>query len=489
MAVQIQSGAGVTMQTVDPVSLAGRSTLYAPDGSLISKADMGVVVPGTTLGLALIGVEYKIAHLARSAPDGSLIYGDRLVHLEDNAEGAAIDTNKWIQTATTMTATQAAATGILLNAGASSVTTVGVQQVSHRFFPRGTRSALITRCRRRDTAHFSNNLIETGFGAPATATTASIGDGAVWRKTGSGDYVPVVSISGSESLGTTIDQATYLLAVPATDYAAFEVVVEEGRATFSITTLTGVTVSKQVVEFPANVPGFAVTHLQAMARTYNSGATGTAVQAFFDEIVVLTSDVTPNKPWAEAKAGQGYGGQTSPTAYTQVANYTNNTAPTTRTPSNTVAGEVTLGGQISWNSAGTSFAANDALDLILFGFQNPSPYGFMMKGFHLSTVNLGAANGAAVYTIQYFMALNASAVSLATAAPYKPMFQMIGYQTLANAAAIGTKFTDDIERSFTSGPYVFPGRFVVLGARVIGASVATLGQIIRTSWTPDGYFE
>jgi hypothetical protein len=113
----------------------------------------------------------------------------------------------------------------------------------------------------------------------------------------------------------------------------------------------------------------------------------------------------------------------------------------------------------------------------------------MLKGFSLSTVNLGAANGAAIYTIEYFLALNASAVSLATAAPYKPMFQAIGFQTLANAAAIGAKFDGDVQRTFSSGVYVFPGRFVVLGARVIGASVATAGQVIRTIWTPDGYFE
>lgn len=77
------------------------------------------------------------------------------------------------------------------------------------------------------------------------------------------------------------------------------------------------------------------------------------------------------------------------------------------------------------------------------------------------------------------MALNAGTV-------YR---KVLGFQTLANAAAIGVQFSPTIDIRYGAGIYVPPGRFLGIGTRVIGASAATASQVIRTFATYDGYFD
>jgi len=493
MGLSIQDGVNPTLMDVDTTSNAAHTTIYNPDGTVLAikdKTSMGIV-PGTTYGMPLIGADNETPRLSRAMTDGSLITGgERVLALHDACEGAAVNTNKWIQTLTTMTITQAAASGILLNASAIGTTTTGAMQTSHRFFERPSRSGILAQARVRSTAHFTNNLFEVGFGSPATATSASIVDGAIWRKDGTGQYVPVIGINGSETLGTPIPNATYDAAIGVTQYGLFEVEVDPARCIFRIYTITGSLFNEQVIDFDPTTPSFAVTRLQAMFRTYNSNTVATPVQHFVDEIGVFWQDLTYGKQWAEIKVSQSDHVVSSPTtAFAQLATYANNAAPGTTTPSNTAAASATLMGLAAWNNAGTSFAASDTLDLIIFGLQIPSPYSLVIKRVRIDNISLGAASGAAVYSIQWFLAVNGSALSLATAGTYPPMKKALGFTTLANAAAIGSRFDTAIDVSFPAGVCVFPGRFCVIGARVIGASIATTNQVIRTAADIDGYFE
>lgn len=475
-------------QTIDS-SNAARVTLYGADGAEITKMDKtSSITPGTTRGTPSLASDYKVPRLLRVNSDGALTTG-RTLELFDRMEGAAYNSNKWIQTLTTMTMTQA--TGALtFNAGSSFATTVGALLTSHKFFPFSHRQTLTYRTIVSPGAHFSNNLIELGFGIPTSATAAGVVNGAIWRKDGTGQWIPVLSINGSENFGTGISNATFIAAIPVGQYAIFEVNITNAHIEYSIYNLSGTLQFSQIVDWPASTAGFAATRLSAMLRIYNSASTGTAVQMIATDISVLTTDFDKGRMWAETQAGNAEGGiVTSPTAYTQIETYANNAAPATATPSNTAAAIGTLGGHAAWNNAGTSFAASDALDLIIFGAAVSSPYGMMIKGIHLDSVNLGAANGAAIYTLEWFLSVNSSALSLATAAPYSPMKKVLGFQTLANAAAIGQNLSPRLDVVFNAGIYVFPSRFVVIGCRVIGASVATASQVIRTSCTLDGYFE
>lgn len=484
MGLIISDGAGAAGTVSVGANFALRATLYddqgAP-GTILAKQDRTAIVPGTTRGMPGAGADYKIARLTRCSPDGALRSGEDTLLLYDSVEGAAVDTNKWIQTTTTMTIVQAAGTGIQFNAGSSVAATVGAMQNSHRRFPFMSRAAIAGRFRARATAHSNNNLHELGFGAPATATTASIGDGAVWRKDGTGQWVPVVSINGAEALGTPISNATFIASVATTDYCYFEIFLEESRATFTIVTQAGVIVNEQAVDFGATIGTFAVTHLQSLERTYNSAGTGVAVQLFVAQAAVWLMDTFgPN--WQQSMAGLNYGSLTSPTAYTQLANYANSAAPASATLSNTAAGYTTLGGQ--WQFAAVATAETD---FALFGFQVPAPYAFTVTRVQITSINMVAAVATTATILQWGLGFNSSAVSLATAAPYAPMRKVIGLQSFPIAAAIS---------AMPSNPTVIwegletvqPSRFFHVILKVpIGTATAT--EIFRGTCDVSGYFE
>lgn len=486
MGFQMQFGAGAQQGQgwQGDTHGSGQVLLYGPTGIplvLADKANMGVT-PGLTAGVPLIGVDYKTPVLVRSHPDGSLVTSDANLQLYDRTEGTAVNTNTWIQTTTTMTITQSAG-AILFNAGSSVATTVGAMQTSHRFLPFPNRGALIFRQRGADTAHFANNLIERGFASPASATNASLVNGAVWRKDGTGQYIPVLSINGSEQLGTGISNATFVTSVPAGMYAIFEVVLTNNHAYYTIYTSTGAVLNTQTLEIPAGNTTFTQTHLQAMVRTYNSAATSTAVQTSQDDVAVWTSDYVPNKPWSHQMAGMGFGALSSPTAYTQLANYANSAAPVSAALSNTAAGYTTLGGQYQFAAV-----AGAETDYALFAIQIPSPYGFYLTDIGISAMNTGAAVGASPTLLQWAIALNSSAVSLATGAPYAPMRVALGMQNFAAAAAIGAQ-ANDIRQSFSTPYFCFPGRFLHVIMKTPAPSLATASQVIRGTVNIGGYFE
>jgi hypothetical protein len=486
MAVQIISGATSDILTVDATSKAARASLYDAAGNVLAKADRAAIVPGTQPGLVSMGADYKTGRAIRVSSCGTVRTSDDSLLLYDSTEGATLDSNKWISTVTTMTITQTAATGILFNASAITTTTTGAMVLSHRFMPFVARAGMVAKFRVRATAHSNNNLHEIGFGNPATATTVSASDGAFWRKDGTGQWVPVVIINGSETLGSTISDATFVAAVPTTAYADFEVHVEGTRATFRIFTNAGVVVSEQVVEFTATTGTYAASHQRIFARTYNNTAPASAVQLFVSQVAVFAIDSLSQIPYAHSLAAQSYGGMTSPTAYTQVANYTNNTAPTARTLSNTAAAETTLGGLITANSI-----AGGATDLIMFGFQVPSPYTFYLTSIRIPPpLNQVAAIATTDTVFSYGFAVNSSAVSLATAAPYAPRFQALGgFHVGIVALAANRQLTGpDIYAKFATPIAVFPSRFLhIICRELVGTATAT--ETYAWNVLVTGYFE
>lgn len=483
MAIQLigLAGSGSNVQDVN-VGKAAFVTLYDASGNLIARPDQSVVSPGTSAGVMTEGQDYKIARLLRASPSGQLRTSDEGLLFYDSCEGAAVNTNLWVQTTTTMTITQA--NGITtFNAGNSFATTVGAMQTTHRRSPIVARAALIFRQRAADGAHFNNNLIERGFGNPASATAASVGDGAFWRKDGTGQYVPVLSFNGAENLGTTISNAAFLAAVPAGSYAVFEVQLETSRAKFSIWTSLGVLVSEQWIDFPAAIAQFASTHLVGFARNYNAAATGTAVQTLVAGTTIASSDqLLVNRPWQNTLSALGYNAAASPTAYTQLASYANSAAPANAALSNTAAGYATLGGQY-----GFAAVAGVETDYALFAIAIPSPYTFYATGAHISLYNTGAVGGAGLTTLQWSLGVGSSAVSLATAGTYPPLRITLGSQSLPTTAAIGQN-APDIVTVFGTPYAVQPGRFVhVILKMPVGS--ATASQVLRGTVRIDGYFE
>jgi len=460
---------------------SARVVLYDGNGNP-AVVDNGNAIPLNQPGLPASGRDYKLNRLLRASPDGYSKAGIPTPVFYDSTEGAAVDTNRWIQTTTTMTITQSANAGILFNAGSSAAATVGAMQQTQNHYPVVGRSALAARYRLKPSLHFSNNLIELGFGTPASATAASIGDGAVWRKDGTGQWVPVISINGSEVLGTPISNATFVASiVGGTDYALFEVFLEETRASFRITTTGGVIVgSEQSIDFGTMSGTFGTTQLPGMVRTYNSAATGTAVQITLSQSSVWLTDIAA-PPWQQIQVGMQHGSITSPTAYTQLANYANSAAPASAALSNTAAGYATLGGQ--WQFAAVAGAETD---YALFAIAIPSPFTFFCTGVRIAAFNLGAAVATTPTLLQWGLAFGSSAVSLATGAPYSPFRKAIGAHSFPVGAAIGANATPDVQ--WQGLEPVFPGRFLHIILKMpIGT--ATASQIIRGTCDVDGYFQ
>jgi hypothetical protein len=473
---------------VEATPRAARVIIYGPDGNPVSAQNSAAVVPLTQGGMINAGRDYKLAKTIRASPDGTLRTSDDAIMLYDSCEGAAVNIMKWIQTTTTMTITQAVATGMLFNAGSSVATTVGAMQASHKRYPFISRSALAFRFRARATAHFSNNLIEMGaVNPPATATTAAVPDGFFWRKDAAGQWLPVMSISGVETLGTPISNATFIAAVATTDYCYFAVFVEEERATFRITTNAGVIVTEQIIDFSAasGIGTFAVTHLAAFIRTWNSGATGTAVQLFVSQVAVFAVDSLSQRDWKIAMSGMLNNSTVSPTTGLQLAQYANSADPAAAVLSNTAASYTTLGGLFL---GPTPTPAGAVTDFALFGWANPSSnLTFFLTGIKIQTANRGAAVATTATRLEWALGFNSSAVSLATAAPYSPMKVSIGAQAFAIGAAIDAVAPDVVWTPGTPLP-VMPSRFLHVILR-IPVGTATAAGFLRGSVAIDGFFE
>lgn len=489
---EISSGAGSTKLTVDPTSNAARATLYDAYGNVVVQRDRTAVTPGVTSGMPMVGVDYKTAHAVRTSPTGSLRVTDEALLFYDECEGAAVDTTKWIQSLTTMTITQTAAAGTLFNSGAIGTAAAGAMQLSHRRFPIVPRGGLVARATMISTAHSANNQMEIGFGSPATAAVAASGDGAFWRKNGSGQWIPVISINGStEILGTAVEDVDFRAAVLATNYAIFEVVVFSDHVHFEIYTHGGTPVSFQDVEFTGPAPGFAVTHLQAMERIYNSGVVVVPVTMRVKEFAVYGIDAQAQRPWRDTMAlVQGYGSLASPTAYTQLANYTNLTAPASATLSNTAGGYAAT---IRDGLFQFALVAGAETDYALFAWQCPAPYAFVVTGIRINSLFvLSLTTGfTAPLAIQWGAAFNSSAVSLATAAPYSPMRVALGTQLVqgTSVATVGTLVGPDIIWTPGSPLPVLPGRFLHIMCRISLLAVPGTACVVRGSATVDGYFE
>lgn len=484
MSLVIKTGAGgeSTLWTIDGASKAGRVTLYDALGNPVQIADR-TALSTTQKGNIIMGSDGKLGRVIAVDKYGKISLNQPVQLWLDPVLGAAVNTVIWAQSLTTQTMSQANGS-ILFNASALVTTTTGSMVNSVKQFFKKPKTGLATRFTKVQFNHYNNAVIEMGFGLPASAVTATpLVNGAFLRMDTDGTIYLVVASNGTEKL------VSAGVAVPnRTDYYTVEVMVYDDKAEVIVFDSSGIPIIELENTYDVlTQASWTISHLPIFARTYNNTAPVSAPSLRMGITSVFEMDVIDTEPLAHKMVGMGKGLFNNPfTTFGQLANYTNNGAPTTRTPSNTAAGESTLGGHISWSNGANSFAASDTLDLLLFGYQNVSPLQMVITDLMIESINLGAANGAAIYTLEFFVAINATAVSLATATYSR---QVLGFQSLAAAAGIGAKFDGKICESYQSPIVVEPGRFFAIGVRVVGAGVATASQVIRTAVTPKGYFK
>lgn len=485
----IQSGAGSPLLTVDATALAARETPYDTSGNALAVAQRSAVT-ATVGGVLGAGADYKVSRTFRTDETGTLRTSDESQFLYDSCEGAAYDSNKWIQTITTSTVTQAAATGMLFNANSTLTATTGAVHVSHRQIPLFNGGILLGRWNARATTHVANGVIEMGFGSPASATALTVTNGAHWRKDTGGQWLPVICINGTEYLGSAISNATFIASVPVTDYACFTVELRQSLARFCIYTQSGALVTSQDMEWTSlatGVVGFAVTHTQAFMRQWNNGAVSvTAVQLFVKGVSITLLDALSQRDYRVAQSGMCLNSLTSPTAYTQAAQHANSADPAAAVLSNTTPSYTTLGGLFI---GPTPTPAGATTDFSLFAWTCPSPYTFYVTGCRINVLNRGVAITTTATVLEWFLGFNASSGSLAAAAPYSPMKVELGRQVFAIGAAIDSMPTPT-DVVWTPGtPFaVQPGRTLIVGLRIPVGSATALG-FLRGSVAIDGFYE
>lgn len=393
----------------------------------------------------------------------------------DNVDGTTIDTNKWTQSQSGMTQSQTGG-NLTLNNGNSttsgnySILTSNKQVFITVEFPLYAqfRAKLVPQ---------TNAVIELGFGN--VATTSAPTDGVFLRIDTSGNLKGVINFNGTETLTST------LTSISSTTFYNYEVTIYEDHASFEVQSADGTTNVEVELAIPSTQGSpTSVGHLPVFARVYNSSATSAGSQIVIASVNVQQMDLNMNKSWGEQAAGANRSALLDPSTFAQSANYSNSAAPASATLSNTAAGYTTLGGL--WQFAAVAGAETD---YALFAYQVPTGFQLYVWTITITAFITGAQSSTNPTLLQWAVAANSSAVSLATGAPNPPIRTPIGMQQTPKTANIGDTFSPEIISYSPKTPIVVnSGKYLHIILRIPIAN-ATTNQIIRGSCTVEGYFE
>ena len=473
MANTIKSGSGTSLQDVDSISLAGRTSLYGKDGNRISKKQRDFI-PDAQEFLLVAGKNDSFSTGIRVDRKGNVLTGNYIPELMENFEGAVVNVQKWTQTSTTFVPVQSTAGGYVFNS--SVLTTINAVHIlqSQRVFYKFPRVPIQVKTRLRANIP-TNSTFDMGLGFP-TGTTLIVPNGVAIRSV-NGLWSAVITSNGAELISVNInDYATGLTQLNTAntnnEFYVVDYIVDDDNMLVTIqNTQTGVMVGYAQVPVPFSaLKMFAATALPQYLRLYNAAtAPATAPNVTMGETQVLSLDMNINMDASQIAGNLGMTAGRNPFTGAQLENHVNSTAPTSVALSNTAAGYTTLGGKFQFVAT-----VGAATDFVLFGFQVPPGSKFLCEGIRIVSYNTGAAVGTTATLLEWAMGFNASAVSLATANIIR---RQVGVQSFAIGAAIGATSTD-LDTVFTTPEITESGRFVsVILNSPIGT--ATAAQIIR----------
>lgn len=172
-----------------------------------------------------------------------------------------------------------------------------------------------------------------------------------------------------------------------------------------------------------------------------------------------------------------------------LAAYANSAAPTSVSPTQVAAVVTGLGGQSRWNLAGSALT----FDYPIFSYQ--VPFGttnltgiqgrrLVVRGIGLGSIVTTALTGGG-YAVTWFLAFGGTSLNLAqaegaTAKAFRrialPTFNQTTLATQAAGLLVNQPGGTYID--FGDAPvYVNPGEFIILGARIVAGTLATVGTI------------
>ena len=435
----------------------------------------------TRVGYAFLACGPNSRALTTYGPMGRLATGLQTMELFDPIDGAAINAMVWNQTSATMIIAQSSTTGFLvLNSTAlttinlsSIIVSIKTVQLINTFVP--TVRILF----KTPNVPQTNATMELGF-LEAVGTTAPT-NGAFLRWSSAGEFRAVTVFNSVETLSAVLTNPSVNI-------------VHTVHITFRGTKVEfwmDEVLLAEVTNPSGNPTPTASSRIALGARVYN-GATApvTAPELHLAAVSLWRNDLNTNKLWPNQMVSIGRGAyQSGITPFAQTANHANSTSPVSATLSNTAAGYTTLGGR--WQFAAPAGAATD---FALFGFQVPVGFQLFVTDFRFDAVNTGAAVAITNTTIDVGVAVNSSAVSLATADAfatnvYAPRRIPLGLASWILGAGIGAQAEGcPISLNLVTPWTVDSARFFHVIAQV-HAGTATAGQIIRGDCFIGGYIE
>lgn len=393
----------------------------------------------------------------------------------DTIDGAAVNTNLWVQSSSNMTITQT--NNSFLNLNPTNVTTANSYAIisSVQQFTNANTNPIYLRWSHQSSLYNmdANAVMEVGWGA--VATNAAPTDGVLLRFT-NGTAALVINNGGTELV------TPFMLPSPNVTDEYF-MYIYGTRVKFYMNNV-------KVLDIPAPTGLSAVSasnRQPAFCRVYTKASISAATPTFkLGQLTVQNINSPFNKPHNHRLVGYGRGSWQNPSStFGQLANYANSAAPASATLSNTAAGYTTLGGQ--WQFAAVAGAETD---YALFGFQVPAGLQLYISDIHISSLNTVVAVATTPTVLQWAIGINSSAVSLATAdgtGTWARRTIALGIQNFPIGAAVGAQATD-IVHHLQSPICVEGGRFVHIILKMpIATNTAT--EIFRGTVGINGWFE
>jgi hypothetical protein len=446
----------------------------------------------------IAGKDYELLKVTRT---GYICASTENLEFFDTIDGVNVNTNLWNQSVSGMTITQAASQ---LNVNATAATTANAYAILssiQNFFLTSTNPLYIRMSTQASLWNLpANTTMEFGWGTVATNAAPTDGvfiravNGALSLVLNNNGVEQVQSLVGLVSImpdgkGNEGQQVFGLPAVNTNSEFMFNIYGQTCKLYIDNAYICE-------LSMPTSWPAVVNNNRQPIFfRVYNGASIPGASPTFkLGQMSVQNINAQFEKPFSHKLNGMGRHAVQNPgNPFTQITNWTNSTEPALATLSNTAAGYTTLGGQFAFAAP-----AGALTDFALFGFQVPAGFQLYITDVSINSMNgaiQGGAAGAAVATtptmLQWALAVNSSAVSLATAdgaGTWAPRRLALGTQGFLVGDAVGL-CRDPISRNFDISPLCAEGgRFVHVIVRVpIGT--ATANQTIRGTVHINGYFE
>ena len=432
--------------------------------------------PANQYGAIIHTISDGVRRALRGDRFGSVAIAKHQPRFTASFEGATLNPLKWLTTATTMTATQADQSGLTLNSGAVNAAGIGYLLQSSQRFLRSMRAPQHLKIRARANWQGANAVMRIGLGDSSTFN-GGVTSGAYFEIAADGAVTANVFFNGSTA-GTVTLSASFGALLNAINYYVWEVILDDDSATFTVHDTTNETIiAETVIQLGATGPRlFATSALPVQIQMFHSSATTGISSLIVSDVYVAQLDQDPLT--SDVYASFQMSAEANPFTGVQTANAANSTAPTNATLNNTVAGYATLGGRF-----GFAAVTGAVTDFALFGFQVPAGRNLRIRRVIIDTINTGAAVATTPTVLDWALATQLTAVSLATASHARVG---LGMQSLAIGAAIGAT-ANTINVQFDTPLVCGSSRFVDVILR-LPVGTATAGQVVQGNVTIVGEF-